>query len=404
MRARYILLLIALTLGVPIAIAQPLNPDVAALVKGNNEFAFDLYRQLSKTKGNIVFSPYSISTALAMTYAGARGTTADEMARTLHFTLSQDRLNRAYAKLIPELLGDRDKPRPFQLHTANAIWGQRGFPFRSEYCDRLDGYYHSPFHKVDFAADTEKARQVINNWVEVNTNKKIKDMVKPENLSPRTKFVLANAIYFNAKWAYPFEKSLTRKGDFHLTAKQKVSVPMMHLDSSFKYMETDELRMVELPYKDSTISFLILLPKRIDGLADLEKTLTASNIQSLTAKLKGINVALSMPRFAQRTRRYLSNDLREMGMAQAFSANADFSEMASERLKIDEVIHEAVIEVDEKGTEAAAATVVIGGEPVSSRMPSRPQFFRADRPFLFAIQDHGTGSILFLGRVMEPRE
>lgn len=376
--------------------------DHDELVKGNNEFALDLYARLGKKEGNVFFSPYSISNALAMTYAGARGETAEQMAKTLHFSLGQERLHPAFGGLIRELQGEKDKPREFELYVANALWGQQGYPFLPRFLNLLETEYQSPLRQVDFAGDTAGARKIINDWVEAQTKKKIRDFVREENLSKDTRFVLANALYFKAAWVLPFEKENTTNADFFLAPDSKKSLPMMRQEDLLDYYEGEAFQLLQLRYQGAK-SFVALLPKRIDGLSLIEKDLTNVKLMDWLGKLQAKNVSVWLPRFGQKTRCCLTSDLRELGMPLAFSNGADFSGMlAREELRLGEVIHEAVIEVNEKGTEASAATAVVGETPLVLPAASTPISFRADHPFLFLIRDNHTGSILFLGRVMNP--
>ncbi|MCI0702977.1 MAG: serpin family protein [Planctomycetia bacterium] len=370
--------------------------DLKALAEGNNAFAIDLYKKLAETEqGNIVISPYSIRTALGMTYAGARGQTAEEMKKVLHFTLPDEKLHSAFGATAHQLTGGKDKP--YKLNVANALWGQKGFPFRPEFLELNRKNYAGGFRQVDFAGDPEGSRQTINRWVEEKTQDKIKELLKQDAISPATRLVLTNAIYMNATWAVPFPKSLTKDENFEPAPGVAVKVPLMrHAHGEFRISKTPDLHLLELPYHGE-LSMLVVLPVKRWGLRDVEKTLTAPMLRDLTINLRyGIQREVVLPRFTTRSRFDLPDTLKALGMQQAFGA-ADFSGInPGGGLSIANVIHEGVIEVDEVGTVAAAATAV----DIST---SYTQFdFRADQPFMFLIVDRRTGAVLFLGRCANP--
>jgi serpin B len=384
--------------------AQPpakTGADTAAVAQGNNVFAFDLYHHLAKKDGNLFFSPYSISTALGMTYAGARGETAEQMARTLHFGLGQDRLHRGFAGLIRELNAAKD--RKYQLYTANALWGQRGATFLPDFLGVTKDDYGAGFRELDFARETEAARKAINAWVEEQTKDKIKELLKPGVLSPQTMLVLTNAIYFKAGWLSAFPEGATRKADFHLANGTKIQVPTMHHGHDFNYYDGGTFQMLELPYERHDLDMLVLLPKKVGSLAELEKSLTSARLDEWRGRLTRHEVQVALPKFKVTSEFSLKKTLSDMGMQVAFTqGRADFSGMTTQaRLWIDEVIHKAFVDVHEKGTEAAAATAVIMKAESASSSPAAT--FRADRPFVFLIRDRATGSTLFMGRVADPR-
>jgi serpin B len=370
--------------------------DLGTLVQGNNQFAFDLYARLAKEPGNIVVSPYSISTALAMTYAGARGETATEMAKTLHYDLGQERLHPAFADLASKLQKD-DGNRPYKLHIANSLWAQKGMPFAPGFLDFCTKHYRGGFKEVDFAFASEAARKEINAWVMEKTNDKIEDLLKPGVINSQTRLVLANALYFKGTWEMPFPKENTKNGDFEIAPDQKRPVPMMSINlGRFRYFKGDECQWLELPYKGKRWSMLLGLPHERGSLSTVEKSLTARDIQTALTKLRVHLGPVSLPRFKITKPYSLVEDLKAMGMRAAFAFNADFSGIAP-GLRITAVEHKAFIDVDEVGTEAAAATAVI------MELSAPPRFsFRADHPFLFLIFDRETGTILFQGRVTNP--
>jgi serpin B len=380
--------------------------DLADAANGNNAFAFDLYRFLRKEKkdSNLFYSPYSISLALAMTYAGARGQTEQQMAQPLHF-LPQGRLHPALNRLDLELAqrGKDAKGKDgngFRLNIANAIWGQQGYRFLPEFLDLLAENYGSGLRLLDFAADPESSRVTINNWVSDQTEGRIKDLIPKGMIDKITRLVLTNAIYFNAAWSAPFEKSRTQDGAFHLQNGGQVIVPMMRQTTSFGYADGQNYQAVELPYDGRELSMLILLPKA--GQFDaFESALDAGQANTILKNLKQRQVTLSMPRFKIESEFSLAETLAAMGMPVAFTSEADFSGMDGARsLFISDVVHKAFVSVDESGTEAAAATAVV--MKLTSVMPEQPVEVTVDRPFIFVIRDIQTGVILFVGRVANP--
>jgi serine protease inhibitor len=393
-------LLLAVAAG--LAPAQPPGkgtPDTAALVRGDTAFALDLYRELAKKDGNLFLSPYSISTALGMTYAGARGTTAEQMAKTLHFPFGQDRLHPAFRGLIREING-ADRPRKYQLQTANRLWGQKDYGFLPDFLKVVEANYGAGLKEVNFAGATEEARKAINAWVGKETRDKIKELLKPGILTVDTRLVLTNAIYFKSAWMRPFQEKATVKGDFHVTADKKVTVPLMRGSQRTNYFKGDGFEALELPYESHDLSMVVLLPAKETGLAALEKRLTADNLQKWLAKLRDHLVDVTLPKFKVTAEFLLKDALSRLGMPDAFSpTKADFSGMTTrDKLYISHVVHKAFVDVHEKGTEAAAATAV-----VMERLSAPPRAtFRADRPFLFVIRENRTGSLLFMGRLVNP--
>jgi len=379
--------------------------DQAAVVEGNNAFAIAIYNQLRSQDGNLFFSPESISTALAMTYAGARGDTASEMAKTLHFTLPPERLHPAMDALLNNLNAAHNG---YQLRVADALWAQQDYVFRDDFLKLIKSDYGAGFNQVDFKGATEAARLTINQWTEQKTNNKIKDLLQPGVLDSLTKMVLTNAIYFKGDWRTPFSKAWTKDDDFHLSPARNVKAPLMHLTEGFDYFDGGTFQALEIPYESGDLSMIVFLPREIGGLPALEESLTASHMKQWLDQLKWVpEVILTLPKF-QMTRQFgLAGTLGAMGMPQAFDANAaDFSGMTGKReLFISAVIHKAFIDVNEKGTEAAAATAVVMRGPTA--VPPRfqlppPPVFRADHPFIFLIRDNRSGGILFMGRVTDP--
>jgi serpin B len=386
----------------------PIN-QLNTAVAGNNQFAFDLYARLGEKPGNKFFSPYSISSALGMTYAGAKGLTAEEMAKTLHFTLDGDKLHAAQGELIHQLHGKTGKERLFQLTAANALWAQKGLTILPDFLRITQTSYQAGLQQVDFEKDPDASRMTINRWVEDKTNDKIKNLLTPDTITTATRLVLTNAIYFKADWLVTFAKEATFPENFTIQSKKsddgtaKVLVPMMHRTLMTSYLATDDYQMVQLAYKGNEVSMVVILPKKVDGLADVEKNLSPKTFAQAVAMTKPARVGLAMPKFKMTEQFRLKETLASLGMRTAFSNNADFSGITgSSGLKIDNVIHKAFVAVDEKGTEAAAATAVVIA-PTSAPNVDKPIPFKADHPFLFVIRHNATGSILFMGRVDDPR-
>ncbi|MBL8795714.1 MAG: sigma-70 family RNA polymerase sigma factor [Planctomycetia bacterium] len=384
----------------PVKEKRPVDPaqvkaDKAAVVQGNTAFALDLYGKLRTQEGNLFLSPYSISTALAMTSAGARENTLTQMEKTLRFPVEQDRLHPAFG-----LLQGETKPgKGYQLSVANALWCQVNFPIRDEFLKTNEEHYGGKPVGVDFAKSTEEARRTINGWVEQRTQDKIKELIKPGILDNRTRVVLTNAIYFKGDWASPFKKDATRDAPF-LSAGNKVNVPLMVQSGEFPTLHAADFDALELPYAGKELSMVIFLPKKVDGLADFEKSLTAEKLQGWLGKLRSEQLLVSLPRFQVTVDLRLDETLKGLGMSDAFlpgAANfAGVNGKASD-LYIAAVVHKAFVEVNEEGTEAAAATAVV------ERSRGLPPQFRADHPFFFLIRDQRTGSILFMGRLVEPK-
>ncbi len=379
------------------------GPDIPTIVAGNNKFAFDLYTRLGQEKsGNLFFSPNSISTAFAMTYAGARGETATQMRDVLGFDIPQDKLHESFAALADVLQSGDDK-RGYQLNIANRLWGQHGYVFLPEFLRITNEQYGAELAQVNFANAAASARQ-INEWVEKQTAGKIKDLIPPEALTGDTRLVLTNAIYFKGDWTHKFKESATSNEAFHVTANDQLEVPMMFQTEVFEYGEADGVQFLGLPYgQHNYLTMFILLPRTIDGLGELESKLTNENLENWTARLSAREVEVYLPKFHMETEFELNAALQAMGMTNAFQAGtADFSGMSTqEDLHISAAIHKAFVDVNEKGTEAAAATG-IEMRPTSAIEPE-PVVFRADHPFVFLIRDNRTKSILFLGRVTDPK-
>jgi serine protease inhibitor len=383
--------------------AQKIDPEIATLVQGNNEFGIALYKRLAEKDGNVFLSPYSISNALAMTYAGARGNTAAQMKTTLHFNLADERLHPAFARLIASLHDikkEKNEPEPLQLVVANRLWGQKDFGFLPDFLKIGADNYKAGLQEVDYIKNTEAARETINAWVEKQTNQKIKNLLAKGILTVDTRLVLTNAIYFKANWREPFNETLTKNAKFHLADGKSVETPMMAGNVSTNFADLGAFTMVSLPYSDYRYSMIVLLPKKKDGLADLEKKLTATDLTAWIKKMSYHAVNVKLPKFKVTAEFQLNETLKQMGMADAFTiSKADLSGMTTrQKLYLSAVVHKAYVDVNEKGTEAAASTAVVAS--VTSAPP--PATFHADHPFLFLIHDRTTGSILFAGRLANP--
>ena len=369
-------------------------------VQGNNRFAWKLYKNLSKSPNeNIFFSPYSISTALAMAYAGARKETAEEMKKTLEFYLSDNELHQAFSVLLDTTKGNSN----YDLTVANALWGQKDYNFLTSFLETTGKNYGAGLHEVNFAGAPDESRLLINKWVENNTNNKIQDLLKPGSITPITRLVLTNAIHFKAKWAKSFHKSNTVDEDFH-GLKGKTTVKMMKQTETLEYLEDANIQAVQLPYKGDDLTMLVILPKH-ETLEDWQKNIDFLDIAKIARDTIPVKVELSLPKFKLTNQFSLAKNLVSLGMNKAFQSQADFSGINGKHdLFINDVIHKAFIDVDEKGTEAAAATAIVY-KSTSAQYPNFPiekVKFEVDRPFMYCILHKESNSILFMGRVTKP--
>jgi serpin B len=390
--------------ALPGGFAQAAQPgQTKALVDGNTAFACDLYAQLRNSPGNLFFSPYSVSTALAMTYAGARGNTETQMAQVLHFGTDQARLHSAFSALQRQF-NQANAQKGIELSLANALWAQQGHPFLPAFLSIGQGEYQANLNQADFKTGAEAARREINGWVARKTKDRIKDILPPGSLDLYTRLVLANAIYFKGAWANPFTKAETSPQPFHLTASRQTDVPLMHHFDTVKYMENDSFQAVELSYAGGELSLVVLLPRKIDGCGQLEGQLSAVFLARCLTQMKSQQVELFLPRFKMESNFKLGDTLGKMGMSDAFGPKANFSGMdGTQNLFISDVFHKAWVEVNEEGTEAAAATIVaVAASAMPMKPPPPPPVFRADHPFIFCIRDTRFGSLLFLGRLADP--
>ncbi len=383
-----------------------ISDNAKAVVLANNQFGIDFFSRLvsdpAQEGKNIFFSPWSISSALAITYEGARNATADEIRSVFHFPASYDTLRQGYLELSNGLNSGNSG---VTLNTANALWAEKTYPFLQNYITTADQYYSAKTTNLDFLTKPEESRQIINTWVEEKTKNRIKNLIPEGGIDPTTVLAITNAIYFKGTWVKQFDTAKTIEDDFVLDDGTTVKVPMMvrtDEDAMYWYTETDDLQVLGMPYthtKGNGLSMLVLLPKEND-LGTIEASLSAQSLASLNQSLTYQRVKITFPRFKMETTYNLADMLSVMGMPSAFDG-ADLSGMDGTRsLFIDEIYHKAFVEVNEEGTEAAAATAVV----VNRSMAPGEQIpvFRADHPFLFLIQDNDTGNILFMGRMMNP--
>jgi len=378
--------------------------DVSMLVSGNNAFAFELYHAVSDSGDNLILSPYSISSALAMTYAGARGNTEQQMADTLNFTLPQEQLHPAFQALdlalTPAESTDPEE-EPLQLNIANALWAQVDYDFLVDYVDLVAQYYEAGLQELDFETDPEGSRQTINDWVSEETEERITDLLAEGTITPDTRLVPTNAIYFKGGWLSKFDPEFTRDQPFYLLDGSEVTVPMMSQTIMFPYVDGEGYQAFSMPYAGGQAAMLVLLPDA-DNFEAFEESLTAEQFQTVLDSVMPVELMLSMPRFEYESGFELDDTLISLGMSDAFDPdNADFSGMTGgPDLFISAVIHKAFVKLDESGTEAAAATAVIMAPTAAQENTPVPVV--VDRPFLYVIYDQTTGSILFIGRVLNP--
>ncbi len=369
--------------------------DVGAHAAAGNRFAAGLYGQVRSGAGNLAMSPLSVRTALAMTYGGARGETAKAMAGALRFELEGDRLHAAESALAESLRGAVSGDQ--LLSIANRLWGQRGEGFLGEYLQLTRSYYGAALGELDFAGDAEGARGTINGWVSDQTKAKIPELLARGVINSNTVLVLTNAIYFKGQWQSRFDPAKTKQETFKV-ADKTVTTAMMHQKARLPIAEDALAQALELAYVGERLSMVVVLPKAVDGLAKVEASVVDGGLDGLLGGLAPAEVEVALPRFKVEGSFELAEPLKALGMGVAFGGGADFTGMNGRGgLFISAVVHKAFVEVNEEGTEAAAATGV-----VMTRSLPRVVRFTADHPFLFAIRDRKTGAILFLGRVVNP--
>ena len=373
--------------------------DINEVSDANNRFALELYSRMKEEGDNVFFSPWSISSALAMTYEGARGKTAEEMLSVLHFPADDRKRMSAFAGILAEInKGDKK----YELRTANALWAQKDYHLLDSFSGIIQKYYGGKVTDLNFVDDPEGSRTTINDWVEDQTNEKIKDLIPSGTINQFTRLVLTNAIYFKGEWVKQFDKKNTQVREFRVSPSKTVEVPMMSStgpEAKFNYIETENVQILELPYSGKELSMLVLLPKD-ENLEALEDSLTVEKLAEWRNSLVEEKVDVYVPKFKLETKYSLVDTFKRLGMRDAFdSGHADFSGITGKRdLFISDIIHQGYVEVNEEGTEAAAATGVI--MVTSAQMPGKT--FMADHPFLFIILERDTGNILFMGRIINP--
>lgn len=384
--------------------APEANTPLEALVKGSNQFACDLYARLRVKEGNLLLSPYSIATLCSMTHAGARGRTAEQIAQVLHNTLTAAEVAEASRELVSRITGqkaDAAQRKGIELTTANSLWVHQGYPVKPEFVNLLKANWKADVGQVDFFGATEAARTKINAWVARETRNMISEIFPRGALDGTTRLALVNAVYFKGIWQTKFKKGDTSDRPFTPPGGQAVEVPMMHQDSVYSYIDEKDFHGVILPYGSGDMAMVVLLPRAVDGLGKLEEALSAEKLDQWCSQAHGSEVDLYLPKFTFSSGFSLPKELQALGMTDAFEGGkADFSGMTGDKsLFLSVVEHRAIIEVDEEGTRAAAATG--GGFGCSAKGPS--VIFRADHPFLFLIRDTRTHAILFMGRVTNPK-
>jgi len=372
-----------------------------AISESANEFALDFYKRIASHNENLFLSPYSIYSIFAMVYGGARGNTAAEMERTFHFPLSGSELHE-YVGRVSSAINSTQVSDAIRLDTANSLWPQDGYPLLKGYLDLVQRRYEAKISPLDYGKDPEGARKAINNWVEDKTRHKITNLLKPGMINTLTRMVLVNAIYFKGDWQSQFDRNNTEDCPFFLLSGETVKVPLMTIRRSYRYNDVSEAQILELPYAGKDISMLVVLPKKKDGLREVENALSKGRLKVWTSTMHPRDIIVYLPRFHVTSEFTLDRVLASMGMVDAFDPQkADFSGMDGQKgtLFIGVAIHKAYADINEEGTEAAATTAA--GIRTTS-MPIPPPVFRADRPFLFMIRHNATGIVLFMGRIANP--
>lgn len=374
--------------------------DLEKGVMGNSIFAFEVYQQLAQQRGagNLFISPYSISSALSMTYAGARGETEAQMSRILH--LPPRDISKKIFLQLSDSLEERNRTEGIDLQVANAVWMQRGQAVKDDYLTLTEDYYNAGLKVVDFKNQIENSRKEINEWVALQTNRRIENLIAPGILAPTTRFVLTNAIYFNAQWRYQFKEEDTREMPFYVNDTETVNAQFMNKTLSLRHYRDRELQAVEIPYSGNQLTMIVLLPGVRNGLAEMERNMTYEKFQRIyNALALEEELILALPKFTMESELELAEELKAMGLTEPFAQGADFSGITGGmELNISDVIHKTFINVNEQGTEAAAATAVV----LREKAVAVPMKFTADHPFMFLIVDASTQAILFMGRVTEP--
>jgi serine protease inhibitor len=407
MPKKSILLLLLQLFFVRISNGEEALSDMETLTRDNNVFAFKMYERLKKGDKNLFFSPYSLSSALAMVYAGARGETEKQMTEALCFTLGQQKLHSSFKALDSQLMGTEEDRQYVVLNIANSLWSQRGYKLQDSFLNEIKTHYGASVNTVDFKGAPLLAVKDINQWAVEKSKGIFKDLISADQIDKTTRLILINAAYFKGNWNDRFEAQLTKDAPFHLSSQKSVQIPMMNQNNDFDCAEFASFQMIELPYQGSDISMFVLLPKEIDGIQNLEAQISTKNLKQWMEKLKEREVILSFPKFKMTFHLELKRYLKAIGMVEAFDdSRANFSGISENRrepLYLQEAIQRAYINVDERGTEAAALTYLTAfGGAAPTQSPPLPVVFKADHPFVYLIQDKKTGAILFMGRIMDP--
>ncbi|MGO9122351.1 MAG: serpin family protein [Desulfomonilaceae bacterium] len=398
----FLMLLLSILIN-PVAVvrAAVTDKDSQSVASCNNSFALQIYEKLRNQEGNLVFSPYGISSSLSLAYAGSGGTTKVQIEDLFHLTITGDQFHRVFGDLNDSLVSGA-KSRGYDLKIVNSLWHAKGSDIRRDYITVVEKCYRGSIHSVSFERDLESARRLINSWFERQSKGKFKELLADGVLTPQTRMVLGNTIYFNGVWRSKFDKRDTEKAPFTLIDGKQVVVPMMRQAGKFNYKESDTFQALELPYKTSRLSMIVLLPKERDGLANIENTLSKKNIDEWMNGMSKQELDIDLPKFKFFSKLALVEPLKSLGLTEPFSVNsADFSGIDGEgKLFISDIVQEAMVEVSEKGTEASAATSAVA-ETKSMRSAIA---FRADHPFIFLIRQTDPTAILFLGRLVNPKD
>lgn len=393
-------------LAIQSSLTQKSTAGISSVANANNQFCLSLYNKIKDNQNNVFFSPYSIFLSFAMVYEGARGQTANEIIQVFHFPTDDATRRSSFAKLYHQINPDN---KNFNLSMANALWLEKSYPFLNSYKNIIKQYYAGNTTNLDFMKNAENSRQIINNWVAAQTNNKIKDLMFEGSIIPTTKLVLTNAVYFKGNWQTQFDPKNTSAQNFSTISGTSTKVQMMEMfgtSSNFSYAENSDVQAIELPYNGNQLSMIIILPKG-NNLSLAEKSIVPQNLAQLRSNFTTKQIHLFLPKFKIETNYPdMTNTLSSMGMPTAFKNNADFSGMDGIRnLYINAVIHKAYVDVDELGTEAAAATGIgfVGGSAPNQQTPI-PVVFKVDHPFIFLIEDKNTNNILFFGSVLNPNQ
>jgi len=367
------------------------------IIESNNRFAFDIYKLLSKTDKNLIFSPVSITSAMSMTYIGAKGNTFNEIANAFYFNKNLTEFNTGYHKLVENY---SNKKSTVSLFNANSLWIQEGLKLNSEFLESNKKFYSSSINFTNFSLNPEKSRTTINQWVENNTNNKIKNLLQPSSVDNSTRLVLVNALYFKGAWLNKFNKEKNTIENFQIKKKESIKTEYMNNSINSGYYEDKYCEIIDIPYSNEKISLLIILPKAYNKLKKVEKILNYEYYQKYINNKSVKRIQLSLPKFNIESDFDLNESLNKLGVKQSFTISADFSGIAEdEKLYISKVVHKANIELDEEGTEAAAATAVLMRK---TTMLIEDVDFKVDRPFIYMIKDQKTNTIYFIGKVLNP--